>query len=129
MHILLAISILFTSLQVCATDDKSMQELFKKYDSVMEDKKTDLIDEVFSKKFIEESGGKKELIAKIGELPKKLLPPQKTMSWKKGNKGRVFLAKVREISTQKKADNHEAEFIVVTEDGKLKIDGTLSDGD
>lgn len=131
MRILLILCSLVISVSVHAVDDKSMQELFKKYDSLMDDKKIELIDEVFTKKFIEESGGKKELIEKIGDLPKQLVPPKTQMSWKKGNKGNnVYLAKVKEISNQKKKDdNHEAEFIVVKEDGKLKIDGTLSDGD
>lgn len=129
MRILLILCSLIISVNVQAVDDKSMQELFKKYDSVMDDKKTDLIDEVFTKKFIEDSGGKKELIEKIGDLPKQLVPPKTEMSWKKGNRGEVYLAKLKEVSPDKKKDNHEAEFIVVKEDGKLKIDGTLSDGD
>lgn len=129
MRILLILCSLMISINVHAVDDKSMQELFKKYDSVMDDKKTDLIDEVFTKKFIEDSGGKKELIEKISDLPKQLVAPKTEMSWKKGNRGEVYLAKVKELSPDKKKDNHEAEFIVVKEDGKLKIDGTLSDGD
>lgn len=130
MRILLILCSLMISVNIHATDDKSMQELFKKYDAVMDDKKTDLIDEVFTKKFIEDSGGKKELIEKIGDLPKQLVAPKTEMSWKKGNKGNdTYLAKVKEVSPDKKKDSHEAEFIVVKEDGKLKIDGTLSDGD
>lgn len=130
MRILLVLCLLMYSINTFATDDKSMQELFKKYDSLMDYKKTELIEEVFTKKFILESGGKKELIEKIGELPKELVPSKTQMTWKKGHKGEVYLARVKEISKQKKKDNdQEAEFVVVKEDGKLKIDGTLSDGD
>ena len=67
-------------------------------------------------------------IEKIKELE---APPSNTktsMTWKKGTKGTMYFAKVKEISPGKsKKDNHEAEFIVVEEEGKLKIDGTLSD--
>ena len=128
MRIQLIILTALLSLNVNAVDDKSMQELFKKYDSVMDHKKVDLIEEVFTKKFIHQSGGKAELVEKIKELE---APPSNTktsMTWKKGTKGTMYFAKVKEISPGKsKKDNHEAEFIVVEEEGKLKIDGTLSD--
>lgn len=129
MRIQLILLTALLSFNVVAVDDKSMQELFKKYDSVMDHKKVDLIEEVFTKKFIHQSGGKDELIEKIKELES---PPSNTktsMTWKKGTKGTMYFAKVKEVTSNKsKKDNHEAEFIVVEEDGKLKIDGTLSDG-
>lgn len=129
MRIQLILLTLLLSFNVIAVDDKSMQELFKKYDSVMDHKKVELIDEVFTKKFIYQSGGKEELIEKIKELSS---PPSNTktsMTWKKGTKGTMYFAKVKEISPQKsKKTDHEAEFIVVEEEGKLKIDGTISDG-
>jgi hypothetical protein len=105
-----------------------MSELFKKYESVMDHKKIELIDEVFTKKFIKESGGKKELIKKIKSLPESLVQSQTTMSWKKGNKGEIYLAKLKEKSMNKNIPiSNEAEFVVIKEDGKLKIDGTISD--
>lgn len=128
MRIQLIILTALISFNVIAVDDKSMQELFKKYDSVMDHKKIELIEEVFTKKFIYQSGGKDELIEKIKELE---TPPSNTktsMTWKKGTKGTMYFAKVKEVSPNKnKKGDHEAEFIVVEEDGKLKIDGTLSD--
>lgn len=133
MHIQLIILLSLFAGNVFAVDDKSMQELFARYNAVMDMKKVELIDEVFTERFIKGSGGKDELIEKIKDLPtpanKSLLPKLK-MSWKKGVKGGVYLAKVKEASLEKskKSEVHETEFIVVKEDGKLKIDGTLSDG-
>lgn len=130
MRIQLITILMLLSFQVSAVDDKSMQELFSKYDAVMDLKKTDLIEEVFSKKFIRESGGKEELIEKIKELspPKNKAMVKTSMSWRKGLKGDMYFAKVKEASSEKsKKDSHESEFVIVNEDGKLKIDGTLGD--
>ena len=113
-------------------DDKAMNELFQKYDQVMDYKKVELIDEIFTQKFIKESGGKTELIEKIKELPtpKTKVAPTTKATWRKGLKGDIYFAKVKEVSPQKsKKEDHEAEFMVVKENGKLKIDGTISDGD
>jgi hypothetical protein len=119
---------LFVSFYALGVNDQSMSELFKKYESVMDHKKIELIDEVFTKKFIKESGGKKELIKKIKSLPESLVQSQTTMSWKKGNKGEIYLAKLKEKSMNKNIPiSNEAEFVVIKEDGKLKIDGTISD--
>jgi hypothetical protein len=119
---------LFISFYAFGVDDQSMNELFQKYDSIMDHKKIELIDEVFTKKFIKGSGGKKELINKIKSLPESLVQSQTTMSWKKGNKGEIYLATLKEKSLNKKiSSSSEAEFIVIKENGKLKIDGTISD--
>ncbi len=131
MRIQLILTFIFFTFNAFATDDKSMQELFSKYDSVMDHKKIELIDEVFTQKFIKEAGGKEELIEKIKDLsPKTQKSQQKTkMSWKKGLKNEVYFATVKNLSPNKsKKENHESEFIVMKEDGKLKIDGTISDG-
>lgn len=129
MRIQLIILIALFSINSFAVDDKSMQELFKKYDLVMDQKKVELIDEVFTKKFIYDSGGKKELIEKINELTTPPNAPKTKMSWKKGTKGTIYFAKVKELSPKKSnSADHEAEFMVIEEDGKLKINGTISDG-
>ncbi len=131
MRIQLILTFILLSFNALATDDKSMQELFSKYDSVMDHKKIELIDEVFTQKFIKEAGGKEELIEKIKELsPSNEKSQQKAkMSWKKGLKNEVYFATVKNLSPNKsKKENHESEFIVMKEDGKLKIDGTISDG-
>lgn len=132
MRIQLIILTLIFSLSALAVDDKSMKELFRNYDLVMDDKKIELIDDVFTKRFIQESGGKEELIEKI----KGLTPPSKTksvpqpsqVSWKKGQKGQVYLAKLKSSNKSSKSDG-ESEFIILIEDGKPKIDGTMSDAD
>ena len=131
MRIQLILITLLLSSTSFAVDDKSMKDLFIKYDQVMDHKKIELIDEIFTEKFIKASGGKEELISKIKELPTpkdKNLPAPLT-SWRKGLKNNIYFAKVKEAPTQKsKTDAHEAEFIVVEEAGKLKIDGTIGDG-
>lgn len=128
MRIYLITLLCFFSLSASAKDDKSIQDLFKKYDAVMDMKKVELIDEVFSEKFIKTSGGKKELTQKIKELETPPSLPKTRVSWKKGNKGKIYLATVKDLSSQKsKTEKHETEFIVIEEDGKLKIDGTLGD--
>jgi hypothetical protein len=121
--------LLFVSFDALGVDEKSIQELFRKYELVMDHKKIDLIDEVFTKKFIKTSGGKEELIAKIKELR---VSPQKIKSqitWKRG-KGNLALVRMKEIFPDKsKNQNGGNEFIVIIEDSKPKIDGTLSDAD
>ena len=114
-----------------AKGDLEVRDLFKKYDQVMDKQEVKLIDEVFSKKFIKTSGGKKELIEKVNGLasPKKVSKPSPEITWKKGLKGEIYFVKMKELSSEKDSKGeHEAEFIVVEEDGKLKIDGTISDG-
>lgn len=131
MRIQLILTFILFSFNALATDDKSMQELFSKYDSVMDHKNIELIDEVFTQKFIKEAGGKEELIEKIKELaPSNEKSVQKTkMTWKKGLKNEIYFATVKDLSANKsKKENHESEFIILKEDGKLKIDGTISDG-
>jgi hypothetical protein len=132
MRIQLITACFLFAVNIFAADDKSMKELFQKYDSVMDHQKIDLIDEVFTKKFITASGGKPELIEKIKGLatPDKKAMPRSKMTWKKGQKGELYLAKLTTPPANKSKDKkgHEAEFLVIKEDGKLKIDGTLSDG-
>jgi hypothetical protein len=115
-----------------ASDEPLMRELFKKYDLIMNQKKVEFIDEVFTQKFIKDSGGKKELSDKILELP---LRPQKSLaiggvSFKKGVKGDLYFAR-RKSSTSEKSLSSESssEFIIIKENGDFKIDGTISDPD
>lgn len=132
MRIQLIFILLSLSLTVLAVDDRSLKDLFAKYDAIMDQKKIELIEEVFSKKFIQDSGGKEELSAKIRELaaPEGLAASKSTMSWRKGLKGNMYFAKIKASASGKRSrtTNSETEFIIVVEDGKPKIDGTLSDG-
>lgn len=130
MRFQISFLILFASFYALGVDDNSMNELFKKYDLVMDQKRIELIDEVFTQNFINNSGGKKELIKKIKSLPESLIQNKSTMSWRKGIKGDVYFAKLKEESFSKNtASSIEAEFIIKKVNGKLKIDGTISDGE
>jgi hypothetical protein len=127
------IQLIFISLSFCfsafSVTDAEVKELFSKYDTIMGTKEIGLIDEVFTKKFIHESGGKKALILKIKGLPVPLIAKNTSVSWKEGRKGRFYLARYKEISDRKNASTiSEADFILVREKSKLKIDGTISDG-
>ncbi len=124
----------FTLTGAFGSTDRSMAELFHKYDQVMLHKKVELVDEVFSQKFLKENGGKAEFVSKVKGLPpvtnKSLLPVPK-VRWKKGESDKLFLARLRDLNPRNKAkkEQHGTEFIVVEEAGKLKVDGTLSDGE
>lgn len=131
MRIQLIALLCIFSFSVHASDDKSMKELFAKYDQIMDEHKVELVDEVFTQKFLESNGGKEEFIAKVKEIPK--VKKRKGLrsllqKWKKSKVGRIFFAKVKDTEVKPGKSPHEAEFVVIEVDGKLKIDGTLSDG-
>lgn len=116
-----------------AASDKEMVELFKNYDAIMLKHKVELVDQVFTEKFLKNSGGKNEFVLKVKELPKDEskslgLP---SVSWKKGVKDEMYFANLKEKSSDKKGSvpDSGSRFIVVREDGKLKIDGTMSDAE
>jgi hypothetical protein len=126
------ILLLLISFKLTASEDAEMKRLFEQYDQIMKHHQVELVDEVFTKKFLEDSGGKEEFITKVKELPKaKKERKIRTMlrSWKKGKIGEMFFAKVKddEEPSKTKDSGHESQFIVVREEGKLKIDGTISD--
>jgi hypothetical protein len=128
MRLQLVLIVLFLSkLSIGSTDeDKSVRELFQKYDQLMNDQKSELVDEVFTQKFIRDSGGKEAFIAKVKELPKE--KDKNQLTWKKGARSEMIFAKLAPIN-KSKATESSGEFVVVRENGKLKIDGTASDGD
>lgn len=132
MRIQLTMLLAFLSTSAYSVDEKSMQDLFSKYDSVMIGKKIELIDDVFSQKFIKESGGKSELIDKIKSLSvsdQKKIPSKAKMTWRKGLKEEIYFAQLKEESSNKvkKSESH-SDFVIIMEEGKPRIDGTLSDG-
>jgi len=112
-----------------------MKELFKKYNTLMREQKIELIDEVFTKKFIKSSGGKKELIKKVKSLSLKSSLQAPKFSWRKGLKGEIYFAKMTvedDDHSSKRIKKHEdssTQFLIIEEEGKLKIDSTLSDDD
>ena len=102
--------------------DQSMNELFKDYRSIMEERKVEKLEEVFSKKFIQENGGAKIFSEKIKKFPLKKDPRPIHLSWKAGHRNKnLYFAKLFKDSN--------SEFIIIEEDNKLKIDGTLSDSE
>jgi hypothetical protein len=119
----------FISFNALAVDDKSIQDLFHKYELVMDQKKTELIEEVFTEKFIQNSGGKAELIQKIKELKEPPGSIRSRLTWKRG-RGNFILARFgHQIREKSQAENEQTEFIIMIRDSKPKIDGTLSDAD
>lgn len=112
------------SLSSFARTNKEMDTLFEKYDEVMSQHKVELVDEVFTEAFLQGHGGKEEFIAKVKTLPiekKKKGLGLIVQKWKTSKVGKFFSAKV-------KGNAQSTEFIIKEENGKLKIDGTLSDG-
>jgi hypothetical protein len=112
--------------------DNRLDILFENYEKIMNHHQIELVDEVFSQKFLKENGGKEEFISKVKELP----PPKKQkkirrflQKWQSSKVGKVIFAKVKDDSSEEKnKQSSESQFVIVEEDGKLKIDGTMSDG-
>lgn len=127
------IVLFFISFSAAASSDKEMADLFKKYDAVMLSHRVELIDEVFTEKFLKSAGGKKEFSEGVKELPKaqpkSLSAP--LITWKKGVRDELWLVKRKDAPEKKKAPAPESgnQFIIVKENGKLKIDGTISDAE
>ncbi len=115
-----------------APEDKSIGDLFQKYDQIMLEHKTEMIEEVFTKNFLEGNGGKEDFIKKVKSEPilnEKSRPTMK-LSWRKGVMGKMYFAKLKDTSKIiSPKDEGGSEFIIVEENGKLKIDGTLSDAE
>jgi len=92
-----------------------------KYGEVMSGKSQDL-EGVFSEHFLKEQGGKESYSKKIASMKttKSDRIDPKLVSWKKGLRRPMAFVKVTGMSSQ---------FIVIEENKKLKIDGTLTDED
>jgi hypothetical protein len=132
MRIQLVILSALLSVSTFASDESEMKSLFAKYDQVMSSK-TDQVEDVFTKKFLEENEGKEGFIKKVKSLAKpklKSVTPPGDVSFKKGLKNDLYFAKYTEKSNIKSQETHGgSQFIVIREEGKLKIDGTISDGE
>lgn len=116
--------VLLLSFNAFGASDKEMQKLFAKYDQVMDQQKVELIDEVFTKEFLEGHGGKEQFIAKVKTLP--YIKPKKGLArilqkFKTSKVGKFFTVK------SKTEGSRSQNFIIKEEDGKLKIDGTIGD--
>jgi hypothetical protein len=120
MRFQLTLVLLLAAFSSMASDDQNIKELFKKYEQIVNEKKTELVEEVFTKKFLKENGGKDAFVSKLKKSSVKKSNLLDQMTWNKGNRDQMFLAKLK---------TGTSEFIIIKEDGKLKIDGTLSDAD
>jgi len=102
-----------------ATSD-GIKELFKNYELVMEDKKTKLIPNTFTNKFIKNNGGIKKFESSIREL--KIKKEKKKLSFSPSKDSSTFYV---DYGPEKSQESTSIKFIVIKEEGKLKIDGTI----
>jgi hypothetical protein len=119
--------ICFLSVSAFARSDKEMQQLFEKYDEVTKYHKVELVEDVFTENFLAQNGGKEKFISKVKSVPKEKKKKGLGLllnKWKKSKMGEFFSAK-RDGQNE---DSARTEFIIKEEAGKLKIDGTISDG-
>lgn len=133
---LIFFTLLFSSL-ASAVSDKEVSEVFAKYDTIVREQKFDLVDEVFTAKFLKDVGGKDEFIQNIKDFAKeesalksKSLALPTKIQWKKGVRDEIYFAKKVEVSNLKSNASpakSDKSFILKKENGKLKIDGTISD--
>ncbi len=131
---LILLTLLFSSL-ASAVSDKEVKEVFSKYDTIVREHKFDLVDEVFTAKFLKDVGGKEEFIQNIKEFPRdnsksKALTLPSKIEWKKGVRDEIYFAKKIERSNLKsnaQEPKSDKSFVLKKENGKLKIDGTISD--
>lgn len=129
MRISIVLIGLLVNLAYAAPEDTNIKKLFEKYEQVFDDHKTELVEEVFTKKFLEGNGGKEEFIKKVKSEPKSKEKSNlaKNMTWKKGVIDRIWFGRFKNDKKSKEPAS-SSEFIIVEENGKFKIDGTLSDG-
>ena len=127
-YIILFISLV--SFSSFASDDSEVRDLFNRYERVVSGHETELIDEVFSARFLKDNGGKDEFADKVKSIPKSSdkSMPLTMISWKKAAKSENLMVKLKPSSKDKSVSKQsENDFIVVRENGKLKIDGTVGD--
>jgi hypothetical protein len=135
MRIQLIIMVFLLSLSAHGYEDKDIKELINKYNKVMFEHQVELVDEVFTQKFLNENGGKEEFIAKVKELPKQKSKKGLRVilhSYLKTNIKGMFFVKVKDESQNKDKmtpSGHGTTFFFFEENGKLKIDGSASDGE
>ncbi len=110
--------------------DSDVKALFEKHEKIIHLHQTELIEQVFSKRYIQDKGGLKDFEASIKEKPKADEKKLKDMSvsWKKGAVTDRILARREEMKNGKKDKGH-TEYIVIKKDGKLIIDDTIGDAD
>ena len=125
MRIQLMLILLLFSLPTYSSEEKEIKFLFEKYQSIMTNKKINLVEDVFSTKFLKDNGGKKELIEKIKELKVDKKQPRPKLSLRKGLMDEIYFIKL--VPAGKSESTVSNEFIIKKENGKFKIDGTMTD--
>jgi hypothetical protein len=111
--------ILIFSLSAFGQSDADFKKLFTEYVEVISGNKPALMDEVFTQKFLKEAGGEKSLLSKIKSDKDKSKVDLSKLKWRKGRSGQSYFVKLDPAST--------SDIVVKKENGKLKIDQTLSD--
>lgn len=122
---ILQVALLCFSLSAFATTEKEVKVLFENYEAVMNQQEVKLIDDVFTEEFLKEHGGKEQFIKQVKSLP--LVKKKKGLGLllqklKKSKIGKFFSVKARIKGAR------ASEFILKEENGKIKINGTISDG-
>lgn len=102
-----------------AESDADFKKLFTDYNDVMTGNSPGLVNEVFTLRFLKDSGGKESLLAKIKSDKDKTKIDLSKMKWRKGQSGQFYFVKLDPQST--------SDIVVKKENGKLKVDQTLSD--
>lgn len=116
---IILISLLF-SFSAWSSDESEIKALLHNYALIMGQHRIELIDKVFSQKFLLENGGKKEFIEKVKTLP--LSKKIDEYQFKKGNKPHIYFASM-------KNKKNESELLINKENGVWKINGNMSDAD
>lgn len=106
-----------------AAEDAAITDLLTKYGDVMEGGKKELVSDVFTKKFLDGAGGKEEFSKDLKKLDKRA-DLGKAMTWRKGHSSETWYAKFK-TDPKSKAPASSTEFVIIKEDGKFKIDGTI----
>lgn len=122
---ILVVLLLSASAFADKSKDKEIKVLFEKYDKIMYQQKVELVDDVFTKDFLEGHGGKEAFIAEVKTYPyvkEKKFFGRMIQKLKKSKVGKFFTVKA------KSEDNKTSNFILKEEAGKLKVDGTIGDG-
>lgn len=123
MYIQLSIlaGILCTTLALAQPKQEEIKKLFAKYEQIIEGKKDVKVHDVFTKRFVSESGGEKSLLE--GWEKEKKVVYDLNIKPSRRNKDRVYVQRVPAGSKQKP----HSSFIVVKEKGQWRIEGTIGD--
>lgn len=123
MHIQLSIiaGLLCTTLAWAQPKQEEIKQLFAKYEQIIEGKKDVKVYDVFTKKFVAESGGEKSLME--GWEKEKKVSYDFSIKPSRMNKDMAYVQRIPAGSKEKP----HSSFIVVKEQGQWRIEGTIGD--